>query len=67
MQWSVSMKRINDFLVSEEVDEDMIEYTPDSWDSEFSVNIWDANFHWGFKKQGDDELELEKQKIKNYG
>ena len=62
IQFMVSIKRINKFLLCDEIDEDLIKRVQDR-SSDIAVKISNQNFFWGFTVDGDDELEREKRII----
>ena len=57
------MTRIQQFLLSEEVDLRMIKHE-NSEDAD-GVQIWNAYFHWGIGMSKENEFEKEKMMIKN--
>ena len=62
IQFLVSIKWINKFLLCDEVDEDLLKRIQDHT-SDGAVKIDNQNFFWGFSNADDDELEIEKRLI----
>ena len=54
------IKRINEFLMCDEIDENMISRETTG---EVAIEVSNGNFFWGFSKATDDEMENEKKKI----
>lgn len=63
MQFQVSIKRINKFLLSEEINDYMIEYKPENFNSEDHVWVLKSNYFWGFPIINEDEFDKEKKII----
>jgi len=63
MQFQVSIKRINKFLESEEINDFMIEYKPNNLTEPNHVEVHNSNFFWGFPETKDDEFDKEKKII----
>ena len=60
MEFLVSIRRINEFLMCDEIDENIIKREEDG---EVAIEVNNGNFFWGFAKATDDEMENEKKKL----